>query len=71
MALETTTEKPKVKGDWVFLGASINPKIMRELERFRGQVPRSKVVERALREFLERKESEKKNDEDNKTSDSR
>jgi hypothetical protein len=53
MAVETT-ERPKVKGDWVFLGASINPKTMRELERFRGEVPRSRVVERALRQYLER-----------------
>jgi hypothetical protein len=52
MALEN--ESPRARGSWVFVGASINTNVIRQLDRFRGEIPRSRIVERALRQYLER-----------------
>jgi hypothetical protein len=48
------SESPKARGGWAFLGASIDVGTIRELDRIRGEVPRSRLVERALKQFLER-----------------
>ena len=53
-------ESPKARGKWAFMGASISVDLIRELDQFRGEIPRSRVIERALRQFLERKTNEKK-----------
>jgi hypothetical protein len=55
MALEN--ESPRARGSWAFLGASIDVGTIRELDRFRGEIPRSRVVEQALKQFLERESS--------------
>ena len=52
MALES--ESPRARGSWAFLGASIDVGTIREIDRIRGEVPRSRIVERALKQFLNR-----------------
>ena len=58
MALEN--ESPKARGNWAFLGTSIKVGTIRELDRFRGEIPRSRIVERALNQFLERESQNNK-----------
>ncbi len=41
------------KGQKCVFGVSVDPKLIEELDAFRGEVPRSRVVERALNQFLE------------------
>jgi hypothetical protein len=36
------------------LGATVQPELVKALDEFRGEVPRSRVVEKALTEFLAR-----------------
>ena len=47
-------ESPKARGRLAFLGTSINVNLIREVDQFRGEIPRSRIIERALRQFLER-----------------
>ena len=64
MALQNETSY--ARGRWAFLGASINPETWRDLERFRGEIPRSRIVERALKQYLERqRETERLENADN------
>jgi metal-responsive CopG/Arc/MetJ family transcriptional regulator len=53
-------ESPKARGRLAFLGTSINVNLIREVDQFRGEIPRSRIIERALRQFLER-EREREN----------
>ena len=36
------------------LGVTVNSELIKEIDEFRGEVPRSRVVERALNQYLER-----------------
>jgi metal-responsive CopG/Arc/MetJ family transcriptional regulator len=40
------------RGYKTMLGVSVKPEIVKALDEFRGEVPRSRVVERALNEYL-------------------
>jgi metal-responsive CopG/Arc/MetJ family transcriptional regulator len=42
-----------VKGLKFMLGATVSPELVREIDAFRGEVPRSRVVERALKQYLQ------------------
>jgi hypothetical protein len=46
-----TLENPKYK--WSFLGVSVDTEIIRAIDAMRAEVPRSKIVQSALRQFLE------------------
>ena len=36
------------------LGVTVEPKLVKEIDELRGEIPRSRVVERALNQFIER-----------------
>ena len=44
------------KGYKYYLGATVDPETVKRIDRMRGEIPRSRVVERALLQFLERGE---------------
>ena len=35
------------------LGVTVSPELIKQVDEFRGEVPRSRIVERALKQFLE------------------
>jgi predicted transcriptional regulator len=41
-------------GNKLYLGTCVDPAVMRGLDNLRGEIPRSRIVERALKQFLER-----------------
>jgi hypothetical protein len=45
------------KGHKYTLGATVEPKLVQEIDAIRGEVPRSRVIERALNEYLARQKS--------------
>jgi len=50
----------RLKGQQKYmLGASVEPELVKQIDALRGEVPRSRVVERALNHYLE--EQERKN----------
>jgi hypothetical protein len=40
------------KGHKILLGATVEPQLIKELDALRGEVPRSRLVERALNWYL-------------------
>ena len=43
----------KLRGKKTILGASVTPEVIRQIDEYRGEVPRSRIIERALNQFLE------------------
>jgi metal-responsive CopG/Arc/MetJ family transcriptional regulator len=43
-----------MKGQKYMLGVTVEPKLVKEIDELRGEIPRSRVVERALNQFIER-----------------
>lgn len=50
-------ESPKQKSGLVFLGSTVSGEVIKEIDQRRGEIPRSRVVERALRQYLEREKT--------------
>ena len=42
-----------MKGYKYMLGASVAPELIKQIDEYRGEIPRSRIVERALNQFLE------------------
>jgi len=47
------------KGNKDVLGVTVQPQLIKELDAYRGLVPRSRIVEKALNECLERERQKK------------
>jgi predicted transcriptional regulator len=43
-----------LKESKIYLGATVNPETVRRLDKIRGEIPRSRLVEKAIMQFLER-----------------
>jgi hypothetical protein len=48
-----TTTMVNPRGYKFYLGATVDPETVERIDSIRGEVPRSRVVERALQQFLE------------------
>jgi metal-responsive CopG/Arc/MetJ family transcriptional regulator len=48
------------KGHKILLGATVDPQLIKELDALRGEVPRSRIVERVLNQYLQSVMNEKK-----------
>jgi predicted transcriptional regulator len=56
-----TTTMLEPDGPKKSLTVTVGPKVINILDELRGEIPRSRLVERALQQFIEREESERKN----------
>jgi predicted transcriptional regulator len=43
-----------LKESKIYLGATVDPETIRKLDKIRGEIPRSRLVEKAIVQFLER-----------------